>query len=86
MILDRPFLSCPAYGFLPPFPVQLVSELGTTQGLACGVFIYVSINHLLLKGYTAHMAVSIDTPHYKFLVVLFGIVVVVSVVTIWDTI
>ncbi|XP_068338538.1 zinc transporter 11-like [Pyrus communis] len=53
-------------------------------GLACGVFIYVSINHLLSKGYTAHKSVSVDTPHYKFLAVLFGIGVV-SVVMIWDT-
>ncbi|CAN6557691.1 unnamed protein product [Malus baccata var. baccata] len=53
-------------------------------GLACGVFIYVSINHLLSKGYTVHKAVSVDTPHYKFLAVLFGIGVV-SVVMIWDT-
>ncbi|XP_048420149.1 zinc transporter 11-like [Pyrus x bretschneideri] len=53
-------------------------------GLACGVFIYVSINHLLSKGYTAHKSVSVDTPHYKFLAVLFGIGVV-SVAMIWDT-
>ncbi|RXH82680.1 hypothetical protein DVH24_002452 [Malus domestica] len=53
-------------------------------GLACGVFIYVSINHLLSKGYTVHKAISVDTPHYKFLAVLFGIGVV-SVVMIWDT-
>ncbi|BBH02169.1 zinc transporter 11 precursor [Prunus dulcis] len=32
-------------------------------GLACGVFIYVSINHLLSKGYTAQKAVSVDQPH-----------------------
>ncbi|XP_068309777.1 zinc transporter 11-like [Pyrus communis] len=43
-----------------------------------------SINHLLSRGYTAHKAISVDTPHSKFLAVLFGIVVV-SVVTIWDT-
>ncbi|PQM33356.1 hypothetical protein Pyn_39140 [Prunus yedoensis var. nudiflora] len=53
-------------------------------GLACGVFIYVSINHLLSKGYTAQKAVSVDKPHYKFLAVLFGIGVI-SVAMFWDS-
>ncbi|KAM5584477.1 hypothetical protein ABKV19_004045 [Rosa sericea] len=53
-------------------------------GLACGVFIYVSINHLLSKGYTAHNAVSVDKPHYRLLAVVFGIGVI-SVAMIWDT-
>ncbi|KAI5334282.1 hypothetical protein L3X38_024415 [Prunus dulcis] len=53
-------------------------------GLACGVFIYVSINHLLSKGYTAQKAVSVDQPHYKFLAVLFGIGVI-SVAMFWDS-
>lgn len=55
-----------------------------SMGLACGVFIYVSINHLLSKGYKPLKTVSIDTPHYRFLAVLFG-VGVISVVMIWDT-
>ncbi|XP_021833907.1 zinc transporter 11-like [Prunus avium] len=53
-------------------------------GLACGVFIYVSINHLLSKGYTAQKAVSVDKPHYKFLAVMFGIGVI-SVAMFWDS-
>ncbi|XP_016652339.1 PREDICTED: zinc transporter 11-like [Prunus mume] len=53
-------------------------------GLSCGVFIYVSINHLLSKGYTAQQAVSVDKPHYKFLAVLFGIGVI-SVAMFWDS-
>ncbi|XP_062017351.1 zinc transporter 11-like isoform X2 [Rosa rugosa] len=54
-----------------------------STALACGVFIYVSINHLLSKGYTAQNAVSVDKPHYKFLAVVFG-VGVISVAMIWD--
>lgn len=52
-------------------------------GLACGVFIFVSINHLLSKGYTAHNAVSVDKPHFKSLAVVFGIGVI-SIAMIWD--
>ncbi|OMP04250.1 Zinc/iron permease [Corchorus olitorius] len=55
-----------------------------SMGLACGVFIYVSINHLLSKGYTPQKTVSVDTPHHKVLAVLLG-VGVISVVMIWDT-
>ncbi|KAA8523558.1 hypothetical protein F0562_009981 [Nyssa sinensis] len=55
-----------------------------SMGLACGVFIYVSINHLLSKGYTPEKGVSVDRPHYKFLAVLLG-VGVIAVVMIWDT-
>ncbi|KAK8705926.1 hypothetical protein V6N13_049511 [Hibiscus sabdariffa] len=55
-----------------------------SMGLACGVFIYVSINHLLSKGYIPLKAVSFDTPHHKFLSVLLG-VGVIAVVMIWDT-
>ncbi|KAH6786258.1 zinc transporter 11 precursor [Perilla frutescens var. hirtella] len=55
-----------------------------SMGLACGVFVYVSINHLLSKGYKPQKTVSIDTPHYRFLAVLFG-VGVIAVVMIWDT-
>lgn len=54
-----------------------------SMGLACGIFIYVSINHLLSKGYTPHTKVSVDTPHHKFLAVLLG-VAVIAVVMIWD--
>ncbi|KAE8704304.1 Zinc transporter 2 [Hibiscus syriacus] len=55
-----------------------------SMGLACGVFIYVSINHLLSKGYMPLKTVSVDTPHHKFLSVLLG-VGVIAVVMIWDT-
>ncbi|KAL2495971.1 Zinc transporter 11 [Forsythia ovata] len=54
-----------------------------SMGLACGVFIYVSINHLLSKGYKPRKSVSVDKPHYKFLAVLLG-VGVIAVVMIWD--
>ncbi|KAL6313797.1 hypothetical protein AAG906_010216 [Vitis piasezkii] len=33
-----------------------------SMGLACGIFIYVSINHLLSKGYTSQNTVPFDTP------------------------
>ncbi|KAL6313811.1 hypothetical protein AAG906_010230 [Vitis piasezkii] len=55
-----------------------------SMGLACGIFIYVSINHLLSKGYTCQRTVPFDTPNYKFLAVLLG-VGVIAVVMIWDT-
>lgn len=55
-----------------------------SMGIACGVFIYVSINHLLSKGYTPQKPVLADTPHYRFLAVLLG-VGVIAVVMIWDT-
>ncbi|GMJ11556.1 zinc transporter 11 precursor [Hibiscus trionum] len=55
-----------------------------SMGLASGVFIYVSINHLLSKGYTSHKTVSVDKPLYKLLAVLLG-VGVIAVVMIWDT-
>ncbi|PON94041.1 Zinc/iron permease [Trema orientale] len=54
-----------------------------SMGLACGVFIYVSINHLLAKGYKPHKSVNVDKSHLKFLAVLLGIGVI-SVVMIWD--
>lgn len=55
-----------------------------SMGLACGVFVYVSINHLLSKGYNPqNTKVSADQPHYKFLAVLLGIAVI-AVVMIWD--
>lgn len=55
-----------------------------SMGLACGVFIYVSINHLLSKGYNPqNTKVLVDQPHYKFLAVLLGIAVI-AVVMIWD--
>ncbi|MCD7459930.1 hypothetical protein HAX54_042345 [Datura stramonium] len=55
-----------------------------SMGLACGVFIYVSINHLLSKGYKPQQVLLIDQPHFKFLAVLLG-VGIIAVVMIWDT-
>ncbi|KAI3510262.1 hypothetical protein L1887_25795 [Cichorium endivia] len=54
-----------------------------SMGIACGVFVYVSINHLL-KGYKAQKVVSVDTPHHKLLAVTLGLGVI-AVVMIWDT-
>lgn len=55
-----------------------------SMGLACGVFIYVSINHLMMKGYKPKDMVALDTPHHRFFAVLLG-VGVIAVVMIWDT-
>ncbi|KAI7726679.1 hypothetical protein M8C21_006911 [Ambrosia artemisiifolia] len=54
-----------------------------SMGIACGVFIYVSINHLL-RGHQAHKTAAVDTPHYKLLAVTLGLGVI-AVVMIWDT-
>lgn len=55
-----------------------------SMSLACGVFVYVSVNHLLAKGYVPNKKVHVDEPRYKFLAVLLG-VVVIAIVMIWDT-
>ncbi|CAJ1963920.1 unnamed protein product [Sphenostylis stenocarpa] len=55
-----------------------------SMGLACGVFIYVSVNHLLVKGYMPHKPTTVDSAYFKFFAVLLG-VGVISVVMIWDT-
>ncbi|CAO2835732.1 unnamed protein product [Amaranthus hypochondriacus] len=55
-----------------------------SMGIACGVFVYVSINHLLAKGYSPTAKVGVNTPFYRFLAVLLG-VGVIAVVMIWDT-
>lgn len=54
------------------------------MGLASGVFVYVSVNHLLFKGYLPEGTVSVDMPHHKFVAVVLG-VAAVAVVMIWDT-
>ena len=54
-----------------------------SMGIACGVFIYVAINHLLVKGYVPHCKVKVDTPFYKFLASSLG-VGILAVVMIWD--
>ncbi|KAK1440251.1 hypothetical protein QVD17_06076 [Tagetes erecta] len=54
-----------------------------SMGLACGVFIYVSINHLL-RGYRSQKPSSVDTQHHKLVAVTLGLGVI-AVVMIWDT-
>ncbi|XVE59289.1 hypothetical protein DITRI_Ditri05aG0034100 [Diplodiscus trichospermus] len=54
-----------------------------SMGLACGVFIYVAINHLIAKGFKPQSKCYFDTPSFKFLAVLLG-VAVIAVVMIWD--
>eukprot|EP01018_Ginkgo_biloba_P032382 Gb_02630 [translate_table: standard] len=55
-----------------------------SMGLACGVFIYVAINHLFAKGYKPLKQIVFDNPFYKFLAVVSG-AGVIAVVMIWDT-
>ncbi|XP_062211524.1 zinc transporter 2-like isoform X2 [Phragmites australis] len=55
-----------------------------SMGLATGIFIYVSINHLLSKGYRPQRPVAVDTPVGRWLAVVIG-VAVIAVVMIWDT-
>ncbi|CAN6828556.1 hypothetical protein Bca4012_008305 [Brassica carinata] len=55
-----------------------------SMSFACGVFVYVSVNHLLAKGYLPNRKVNVDEPRFKFLAVLSG-VVVIAIVMIWDT-
>lgn len=54
-----------------------------SMALACGVFIYVAINHLIAKGFKPQNKCYFDTPFFKFLAVLLG-VGVIAVVMIWD--
>ncbi|CAK9228393.1 unnamed protein product [Sphagnum troendelagicum] len=54
-----------------------------SMGLACGVFIYVAINHLLAKGYIPPHPVAADRPFLKFLAVLLG-AALIAIVMIWD--
>ncbi|PWA43062.1 Zinc/iron permease [Artemisia annua] len=54
-----------------------------SMGLACGVFVYVSINHLL-RGYKSQKPSSVDTQFHKLLAVTLGLGVI-AVVMIWDT-
>ncbi|KAM3276054.1 hypothetical protein ACQJBY_044436 [Aegilops geniculata] len=54
-----------------------------SMGLATGIFVYVSINHLLAKGYKPQRPVAADTPVGRWLAVVLG-VGVIAVVMIWD--
>ncbi|XP_055831332.1 zinc transporter 2 [Solanum dulcamara] len=54
-----------------------------SMGIACGVFIYVAINHLIAKGFKPQNKCYFDTQFFKFIAVLLG-VGVIAVVMIWD--
>nr|XP_020171985.1 zinc transporter 2-like [Aegilops tauschii subsp. strangulata]CAJ19368.1 putative zinc transporter [Triticum aestivum] len=54
-----------------------------SMGLATGIFVYVSINHLLAKGYMLQRPVAADTPVGRWLSVVLG-VGVIAVVMIWN--
>ncbi|KVI11955.1 zinc transporter 2 [Cynara cardunculus var. scolymus] len=54
-----------------------------SMGLACGVFVYVAIHHLIAKGFKPQQESYFDTPFFKFLAVLLG-VGIIAVVMIWD--
>lgn len=54
-----------------------------SMGLACGVFIYVAINHLIAKGFRPSKPSYFDSATFKFLAVLTG-VTVIAIVLIWD--
>ncbi|XP_077211217.1 zinc transporter 11 precursor [Tasmannia lanceolata] len=55
-----------------------------SMSLACGVFIYVSINHLLSKNFALQSSATLYSPFLKFFAVTFG-VGVIAIVMIWDT-
>ncbi|XP_051134507.1 zinc transporter 2-like [Andrographis paniculata] len=54
-----------------------------SMGIACGVFVYVAINHLMAKGFIPQAKSYFDTPFYKFFAVVLG-VGTIGVVMIWD--
>uniref|UniRef100_M0ZQ00 Zinc transporter n=1 Tax=Solanum tuberosum TaxID=4113 RepID=M0ZQ00_SOLTU len=54
-----------------------------SMAIACGVFIYVAINHLIAKGFKPQNKCYFDTQFFKFVAVLLG-VGVIAVVMIWD--
>ncbi|KAJ8553092.1 hypothetical protein K7X08_020485 [Anisodus acutangulus] len=54
-----------------------------SMALACGVFVYVAINHLIAKGFKPQNKCYFDTQFFKFVAVLLG-VGVIAVVMIWD--
>ncbi|KAK7261499.1 hypothetical protein RIF29_27812 [Crotalaria pallida] len=54
-----------------------------SMGIACGVFVYVAINHLISKGFKPQRPSPFQSPWFKFLAVLSG-VAVIAVVMIWD--
>lgn len=55
-----------------------------SMGFASGIFIYIAINHILVRGYVPPCQVAVDAPFYKFVAVLTG-AFVIAVVMIWDS-
>lgn len=53
------------------------------MGMVFGVFIYVVINYLLVKGDVLFFKNCLNELFYKFIVVILGVVIIV-VVMIWD--
>ena len=51
-----------------------------SMGLACGVFIYVAINHLIAKGFKPQSECYFDTPVFKLLAVILGVGVIAVVI------
>ncbi|CAG7892226.1 unnamed protein product [Brassica rapa] len=85
-----------AFGISSPLGVGIgIAINATSQGaagdwtyaismsIACGVFMYVSIHHLIAKGYKPREGCYFDKPIYKFLAVFLG-VILLSIVMIWD--
>ncbi|RID73976.1 hypothetical protein BRARA_B01094 [Brassica rapa] len=85
-----------AFGISSPLGVGIgIAINATSQGaagdwtyaismsIACGVFMYVSIHHLIAKGYKPREGRYFDKPIYKFLAVFLG-VILLSIVMIWD--
>ncbi|EOA15180.1 hypothetical protein CARUB_v10028566mg [Capsella rubella] len=85
-----------AFGISSPIGVGIgIAINATSQGaagdwtyaismsLACGVFVYVAVNHLISKGYKPREKCYFDKPIYKFLAVFLG-VALLSFVMIWD--
>ncbi|XP_071719598.1 zinc transporter 2-like [Rutidosis leptorrhynchoides] len=54
-----------------------------SMGIACGVFVYVAVHHLISKGFKPQQDSYFDTPFFKFFAVLLG-VGVIAVVMLWD--
>ncbi|KAI9081781.1 hypothetical protein K1719_036043 [Acacia pycnantha] len=54
-----------------------------SMSLACGIFVYVAINHLISKGFKPSTISPLHSPWFKFLAVLSG-VTVIAIVMIWD--
>ncbi|XP_016473083.1 zinc transporter 2-like [Nicotiana tabacum] len=54
-----------------------------SMAIACGVFIYVAINHLILKGFRPKNKCYFDTQFFKFFAVFSG-VGTIAIVMIWD--